>query len=56
MTPVNYDPFRERALQLRASEFSRLLDRLMRVLSLRALRAERRTASDGYGEGRPQAC
>lgn len=56
MTPVNYDQFRERALQLRASEFSRQLDRLLRVLSLRTPRAERRTADNRFGAGRPQTC
>ncbi|MCB1889798.1 MAG: hypothetical protein KDH20_19475 [Rhodocyclaceae bacterium] len=56
MTPVNYDQFRERALQLRAAEFSRQLDRLLHVLTFRQSRRAPQPAGRGFNPGRPQAC
>ena len=50
MTPVNYDQFRERALQLRAAEFSRQLDRLLHVLTFRqSRRAPQPAGQSGHG-------
>jgi len=55
MNPVNYDRYREQALQLRTAEVSRQLDRLLAPLTRWRRSGERQPSADCHG-ARPQMC
>lgn len=56
MNPVNYDLYRERARQLRAAEFSRQLNRVLRLLAKWRRLGNSHDGSGLRGPGRTQTC